>query len=85
MAAASYKRRHEGKFEPEARLIITWLATPMVVVSTLVIGFTLQRTWHYMVLAVFVGTQVCGIMIATTALNAYLLDSYPEANGEVGA
>ncbi len=26
-----------------------------------------------------------GIMIATVAVNAYLLDSYPEGSGEVGA
>ena len=30
------------------------------------------------------GPQV-GIMIATTAVNAYLLDAYPEGSGEVGA
>ena len=29
--------------------------------------------------------QVAGIMIATVALNAYLLDAYPEGSGEVGA
>ena len=38
-----------------------------------------------MVLAVFVAGQVTGIMIATVALNAYLLDAYPEGSGEVGA
>ncbi len=38
-----------------------------------------------MVLAVFVAGQVAGIMIATVALNAYLLDAYPEGSGEVGA
>jgi len=37
------------------------------------------------VLAVFVAGQVMGIMIATVAVNAYLLDSYPEGSGEVGA
>ena len=71
--------------EPEARLIITWLATPIMAVSILVLGFAVQRTWHYMVFAVFTGGQIAGIMIATTSLNAYLLDSYPGASGEVGA
>ena len=38
-----------------------------------------------MVLAVFFAGQVTGIMVATVALNAYLLDAYPEGSGEVGA
>ena len=38
-----------------------------------------------MVVTVFYGVQVAGIMIATTAVNAYLLDAYPEGSGEVDA
>lgn len=54
-------------------------------ISILVLGFAIQHTYHYMVLAVFVAGQVTGIMVATVALNAYLLDAYPEGSGEVGA
>ena len=78
-------KRHNGHIDPEARLIIMWLATPIMAVSILVLGYTLENTWHWSVLAVFVAGQVVGIMIATTAVNAYLLDSYPEGSGEVGA
>lgn len=38
-----------------------------------------------MVLAVFSAVQTVGLMVVTTAINAYLLDSYPEGSGEVGA
>ena len=38
-----------------------------------------------MVLAVFSAVQTVGVMIVTTAINAYLLDCYPEGSGEVGA
>ena len=38
-----------------------------------------------MVLAVFAATQCFGVMIVTTAINAYLLDCYPEGSGEVSA
>lgn len=38
-----------------------------------------------MVIAVFAATQCIGVMIVTTAINAYLLDSYPEGSGVVGA
>lgn len=54
-------------------------------VSVLILGFAIQHTWHYMVIAVFFAGQVMGIMIATVALDAYLLDAYPEGSGEVGA
>ena len=53
--------------------------------SVLVLGFALQHTYHYIVIAVFFAGQGMGIMIATVALNAYLLDAYPEGSGEVGA
>ncbi len=78
-------RKHAGHIEPEARLIIIWLASPIMAISILIIGFALQRSWHWSVLAVFFAGQVMGIMIATVAVNAYLLDSYPEGSGEVGA
>ncbi len=54
-------------------------------ISILVLGFALQHTYHYIVIAVFMAGQVMGIMIATVGLNAYLLDAYPEGSGEVGA
>ncbi len=57
----------------------------MMAISILVLGFAIQNLWHWAVLAVFVAGQVMGIMIATVALNAYLLDAYPEGSGEVGA
>ncbi len=80
-----YLRHHNGRIEPEARLIIIWLASPIMAVSVLVLGFALQNTWHYMIIAVFSAGQLMGIVIATVSLNAYLLDAYPEGSGEVGA
>ncbi|KAI4097713.1 MAG: hypothetical protein LQ339_006692 [Xanthoria mediterranea] len=80
-----YIQRHDGKIEPEARLIIIWLASPIMAISILILGFALQHSWHYMAIAVLTAVQVAGIMIATVALNAYLLDAYPEGSGEVGA
>ena len=38
-----------------------------------------------MLIAIFAATQCVGVMIVTTAVNAYLLDCYPEGSGEVGA
>ena len=80
-----YMKRHNGKIEPEARLIIIWIASPLMALSILLLGFALQHRWHYMVIGIFAAGQVIGIMFATTGLNAYLLDAYPEGSGEVGA
>ena len=40
---------------------------------------------YIQLIGIFFAGQVTGIMIATVALNAYLLDAYPEGSGEVGA
>ena len=80
-----YARRHDGHIDPEARLIIAYPASVLLFIAVLVIGFALEHQWHYMILAVFSAVQTVGVMIVTTAINAYLLDSYPEGSGEVGA
>ena len=80
-----YALRHHGHIDPEARLIVAYPATLLLFISLLVIGFALEHLWHYMVLALFSGLQCVGVMIVTTAVNAYLLDAYPEGSGEVGA
>lgn len=80
-----YMQRHAGRLNPEARLIILYPATLILCLSLIVLGQALQHEWHYMVLAVFAAMQCFGVMIVTTAINAYLLDCYPEGSGEVGA
>lgn len=80
-----YMRRHVGRLDPEARLIITYPATLILCLSLIILGFSFQHQWHYMVIAVFAATQCFGVMIVTTAINAYLLDCYPEGSGEVSA
>ena len=80
-----YACRHDGHIDPEARLIIAYPASVLLFIAVLVIGFALEHRWHYMILAVFSAVQTVGVMIVTTAINAYLLDSYPEGSGEVGA
>ncbi|KAF2163170.1 hypothetical protein M409DRAFT_57831 [Zasmidium cellare ATCC 36951] len=85
MIGRFYIKRHNGRIDPEARLIICYLAGVLMAVGLLILGFALQYHWHWAYLAVFDGMQVAGINLATTAVNAYLLDSYPEGSGEVCA
>jgi len=78
-------KRHAGRLDPEARLIITYSATLILCLSLIILGFAFEKHWHYMVIAIFAGAQCVGVMIVTTAINTYLLDCYPEGSGEVSA
>ncbi|KZT37211.1 MFS general substrate transporter [Sistotremastrum suecicum HHB10207 ss-3] len=83
--ATHYLRHHDGKFEPEARFRAIWISQPFMIAGLVILGFALQKDWHFMVTAVAWGMYVFGIMVTTVALQAYMLDSYPEGSGEVAA
>ncbi|KAL8840334.1 MAG: hypothetical protein Q9170_001349 [Blastenia crenularia] len=83
--ATIYMRRNGGTLEPEARLLAIYISTPFMLAGLVLVGFCLQNGYHYMVTAVAWGLYVFGIMITTVALNAYNLEAYPEASGEVAA
>ncbi|KAL2807769.1 major facilitator superfamily domain-containing protein [Aspergillus granulosus] len=83
--AAFSSRHNSGRLEPEARLLATFIATPFMLAGLILLGFSLERGYHYMLTALGWGLYVFGIMIVTVAVNAYVLDSYPEASGEVAA
>ncbi|KAJ5923773.1 MFS transporter [Penicillium verhagenii] len=80
-----YTKRHDGRLDPEARLIITYPATGLCCLGLILLGLSFEHHWHYMVIAFFATIQLIGFMIVSTAINAYLLDAYPEGSGEVGA
>jgi hypothetical protein len=78
-------RRHAGVLEPEARLSVIWISTPFIVSGLILMGFCLERGYHYMLTSFAWGLYVFGIMITTVAIASYNLDSYPEGSGEVGS
>ncbi|KAF9892637.1 hypothetical protein FE257_001039 [Aspergillus nanangensis] len=78
-------RRNNGRFEPEFRLFAMYFALPFMIAGLILLGFALEDAYHYMITALAWGLYVFGIMIVTVAVNAYVLDSYPEASGEVAA
>lgn len=77
VARFSMKRNH-GILEPEARLKVIWVSMPFMVAGLILLGFSLENGYHYMVTSVGWGIYVFGIMITTVGVNAYNLDSYPE-------
>ncbi|KAJ5171871.1 hypothetical protein N7492_004464 [Penicillium capsulatum] len=78
-------KRNNGRLEPEFRLYASWVATPFLIAGLILMGFALERHYHYMLVALGWGCYVFGIMIVTVAINSYVLDGYPEASGEVAA
>jgi len=83
--AKRYIKSHKGHFEPEVRLRAIGISLPFMVIGLAMLGQSLGNEWHYMATSVFWGLYVFGVMITTVALNAYVLDCYPEASGEVAA
>lgn len=83
--ARLYVRSHRGRLEPEARLSVIYIALPFLLTGLVVLGFALERKWHYMVTAVGWGLYVFGTMVVSVGISAYLLDAYPRESGEVGA
>lgn len=78
-------KRNNGRLEPEARLWVVWMATPFMIAGLILLGYSLENAYPFMVTALGWGLYVFGIMIATVGVNAYALDSYPEGSGEVSA
>ncbi|KAK4561386.1 hypothetical protein LTR86_004703 [Recurvomyces mirabilis] len=78
-----YVRINGGEFASEARLWIIYVASPFTGMAIMLIGYALQRHWNVYGLSILLGVQIFGINIISTAVNAYLLDAYPEGSGEV--
>ena len=82
-AARQYTRKHNDRLDPEAYLLVVWVAEPFLLAGLILIGFALDRGYHYMITALAWGLFSFGIMICTVGINAYNLIAYPEASGEV--
>jgi MFS family permease len=76
-----YVRIHGGKFASEARLYIIYGASAISGTAIILIGHALQNHWNAAGLSVLLGVQIFGINMMSTAVNAYLLDAYPEGSG----
>lgn len=77
-------RRHGDTIIPELRLFPSYPAALLMFRALVILGSALGRKWHYMVVAVRYALQIGGMLIMTISVNAYLLQWYPEAPGEVG-
>ncbi len=74
-------RRNNGKFSPEARLLLLTIPTLIVPTGLLMFGFGAQRKLHWAVLWVgyaFINVVTCVASIAMT----YVMDSYFEVAPE---
>ncbi|KAF2205365.1 MFS general substrate transporter [Delitschia confertaspora ATCC 74209] len=83
MVANRYIRKHLGIFKPEARLITNLIAAVLMIPGLIIVGQTLEKHLSYAGIVMGWGIYVFGVMLATVAITAYALDSYPTASSEV--
>lgn len=76
-------RTHSGLFEPEARLTSNYIAAVFMIPGVVLVGQALAKHLHYVAIIMGWGMFVFGCMVASVAITAYALDSYPTGSGEV--
>jgi hypothetical protein len=81
--ANRYIRTHGGVFKPEARLWPMYIAGGLMVPGLILVGQALFHHLHWVAIVFGWGMYVVGCLIASVAITAYALDSYPTASGEV--
>ncbi len=81
--SARYIRTHRGHFKPEARLVSNYVAAFLMVPGIVLVGQALANHLNYGAIVMGWGMYVFGCMIASVAVTAYALDSYPNGSGEV--
>jgi len=81
--AKRYIRKHNGHFKPEVRLWTNYIAAFFMIPGLIVVGQGLHLHLHWASLVMGWGMYVFGVMVASVAITAYLLDSYNSASGEV--
>ena len=72
-----YIRKHDGLYEPEARLWAIWPATFFAAGSLVLIGQVLQHGLSWVGLAFGWGMFSMAVLAATVAISAYVLDCFP--------
>ncbi|KAH8654545.1 major facilitator superfamily domain-containing protein [Tricladium varicosporioides] len=81
--ANRYIKKHHGVFIPEARLWTNYIATSLMIPGLIIVGQALEKHLHYSAIVIGWGMYVVGVMLASVAITAYALDSYPTRSGEV--
>jgi len=83
--ANRYIRKHNGIFKPEARLPTNFIGAFFMIPGLIIVGQALEKHLHYSAIVMGWGTYVFGVMLASVATTAYLLDCYPAGSGEVAS
>jgi hypothetical protein len=81
--ARRYVARHDGVFKPEARLVTNYIAAAFMIPGLVIVGQTLEKHLSYAGIVMGWGMYTFGLMLATVATTAYVLDSYGSASSEV--
>ncbi|VDC07467.1 unnamed protein product [Peniophora sp. CBMAI 1063] len=78
-------RRNHGVFEAEARLWACYIAVPLYICGSVLLGATFQNHLQTGALVMGWGITEFSIMTGTVAVYAYLNDCFPRHQGEISA
>ncbi|KAL2843356.1 major facilitator superfamily domain-containing protein [Aspergillus pseudoustus] len=78
-------RRHGGRFLPEVRLRAVYVGAAIMIPGLILVGQTLEHHLHWAGIVFGWGLVQVGILNISVAMVTYVLDSYPNASGEVSA
>jgi hypothetical protein len=78
-----YIRLHRGLFKPESRLVSNYIAAFFMIPGLVLVGKAPAKHLNYSAIVMGWGLFVFGCMVASVAVTAYALDSYPTGSGEV--
>ena len=81
--ANRYIRKHNGLFKPEARLPPFFLAVFLMIPGLVLCGQALEKQLTVGAVVIGWGMYVVGVMLSSVAIQAYILDCFPSAAGEV--
>ncbi|KAI9756556.1 MAG: pyruvate dehydrogenase complex dihydrolipoamide acetyltransferase component (E2) [Chaenotheca gracillima] len=81
--ANRYIRTHNGTFQPEVRLWMTYISLFVMIPGLVLLGQALEKHLHYSAIIMGWGMYVFGVMTASVAITAYTLDCYQNGSGEV--
>lgn len=83
--ATRYVRKHAGVFHPEARLPTAYIAAALMIPGLVAVGQALQFHLSVGVVIFGWGLYVCGVMLASVVVSAYLLECFPQRAADVSA
>ena len=75
-------RRNNGIFEPEMRLWVLVLSSPLMMIGCMIFGFAMNHGWNWVAVVMGIGLINAGSVPTISVIITYILDAYSEIVGD---